>query len=152
MSAPPPHARSVHHVPRTPVRYVPGLYNSQEGLHHPRLLSSLVGHTETFKAIFVPGGHAPMIDLAKDRDLGQILGEFHTTGRPTALICHGPMALISTLPDAEGFDAALNSDDKAALPALAHGFPYAGYRAAVFSKAEELQTRGPARRAGAILE
>jgi putative intracellular protease/amidase len=119
------------------------LLESQKGLHHPLLLSSVVGHTRQYKAVFVPGGHAPMVDLVKDKNLGTILREFHATGRPTALICHGPMALLSTLPDTVRFDAALNRGDRAALPALAHGLPYAGYHVAVFSKAEEQQIEAP---------
>ncbi len=119
------------------------LLESQPGFHHPLKLSAVVGHTQKYKAIFVPGGHAPMVDLARDKDLGLILRDFHQNGRPTALICHGPMALLSTLPETERFNTALNKGDKAALPQLNHGFPYAGYRVAVFSKAEEQQIEAP---------
>ncbi len=63
---------------------------------------------------------------------------------PTALICHGPMALVSTMPNAEKFDKALNSQTRGtALQALAHDWPYAGYRVALFSKAEEQQIEAP---------
>lgn len=109
----------------------------------PLKLSAVVGHTQNYKAIFVPGGHAPMVDLAMDKDLGVILRDFHQTGRPTALICHGPMALLSTLPETERFNAALNKGDQAALPQLMDGFLYEGYRVAVFSKAEEQQIETP---------
>jgi putative intracellular protease/amidase len=119
------------------------LLESLPGFHHPLKLSAVVGHTQKYKAVFVPGGHAPMVDLARDKDLGAILRDFHQTGRPTALICHGPMALLSTLPETERFNIALNKGDKAALPQLAHDFPYAGYRVAVFSKAEEQQIEAP---------
>lgn len=119
------------------------LLDSLPGFHHPLKLSTVVGHTQKYKAVFVPGGHAPMVDLARDKDLGAILREFHQTGRPTALICHGPMALISTLPETERFNAALNKGDKAALPQFAHRFPYAGYHVAVFSKTEEQQIEAP---------
>lgn len=50
-----------------------------------------------FSGIFIPGGHAPMVDLAFDPNLGDILKEFHNSQKPTALICHGPVALLSTL-------------------------------------------------------
>ncbi len=115
------------------------LLDAQKGLHHPILLSSVVGHTAKYKAIFVPGGHAPMVDLAMNKDLGVILKDFHANGRPTALICHGPMALISTLLQTMAFNAALNKQDKTALPALSHGGTYAGYHVAVFSRTEEQQ-------------
>lgn len=120
------------------------LLDSLPGFHHPLKLSAVAGHTAKYKAVFVPGGHAPMVDLARDKDLGVILRDFHQTGRPTALICHGPMALLSTLPATGPFNAALNKGDKAALPALlGQGFPYAGYRMTVFSKAEEQQIEAP---------
>src|ERR1700733_16150555 len=84
-----------------------------------------------------------MVDLVKDRNLGKILSSFHNTNRPTALICHGPMALLSTLPQSEQFDKALNAGDMGTLPTLAHGWPYAGYKIAVFSKSEEKQIEAP---------
>ena len=84
-----------------------------------------------------------MVDLVKDKDLGKILLSFQNTNRPTALICHGPIALVSTLPQSEQFDKALNAGKNDALPALARGWPYAGYRIAVFSKSEEKQIEAP---------
>jgi putative intracellular protease/amidase len=113
------------------------------GLRHPLSLSSVAGHTQAYAGIFVPGGHAPMVDLVKDEDLGKILLSFHDTNRPTALICHGPMALLSTLPQSEKFDEALISNNTASLPTLAHGWPYAGYKISVFSKTEEEQIEAP---------
>jgi len=113
------------------------------GIHHPRLLSSIVGHTSEYKAIFVPGGHAPMVDLVKDKNLGLILRDFHKNGRPTALICHGPMALLSTLPETEKYNKELVAGHFPALAKLSHGLPYAGYKIAVFSKAEEKMIETP---------
>ncbi len=117
------------------LKFIDGL----PGLRHPMKLSEVSAHTKEYVGIFVPGGHAPMVDLVKDKDLGKILRSFHKSGKPTGLICHGPMALLSTLPDAEKFDQALISGDSASLQALAHGWPYAGYRVTVFSKSEEQQ-------------
>ena len=117
--------------------------DSFAGLRHPLKLSDVAGHTEDYAGVFVPGGHAPMVDLVKDRDLGKILLSFHNTNRPTALICHGPMALLSTLPQSEQYDKALNAGKADALPALAHDWPYAGYKIAVFSKSEEKQIEPP---------
>ena len=117
--------------------------DSLPGLRHPLKLSDIVGHTDDYAGVFVPGGHAPMVDLVKDKDLGNILLGFHDANRPTALICHGPMALLSTLPQSEQFDKALNAGKTDALPALAQGWPYAGYKIAVFSKSEEKQIEAP---------
>lgn len=121
------------------LRFIDGF----KGLRHPLKLSDVAGQTQDYVAVFVPGGHAPMVDLVKDKDLGQILRSFHETGRPTALICHGPMALLSTLPRTDEFDKALNAGETASLPALSQGWPYAGYKIAVFSKAEEVQIEQP---------
>jgi putative intracellular protease/amidase len=114
-----------------------------QGLRHPLKLSAIAGHTQNYVGVFVPGGHAPMVDLVKDKNLGRILLSFHDAKRPTALICHGPMALLSTLPQSEKFDEALVAGDTASLSALAHGWPYAGYKVTVFSKAEEQQIEEP---------
>src|ERR1700744_4395619 len=43
------------------------------GLRHPLKLSDVAGHTDDYAGVFVPGGHAPMVDLVKDKDLGKIL-------------------------------------------------------------------------------
>jgi putative intracellular protease/amidase len=119
--------------------------NDQPGLRHPIRLETIVGHTQDYIAIFIPGGHAPMIDLVKDKNLGLILRSFHETGRPTALICHGPMALLSAMPDTEKYDQALVAGNASAarLRALSHGWLYAGYRITVFSKTEEQQIELP---------
>jgi putative intracellular protease/amidase len=117
--------------------------NGQAALRHPIKLAAIVGHTQDYVGVFIPGGHAPMIDLVKDKNLGVILKSFHDTGRPTALICHGPMALLSAMPDTEKYDQALVSGNTSALRGLAHGWVYAGYKITVFSKTEEQQIELP---------
>ena len=49
-----------------------------------------------FAAVFVPGGHAPVADLVNNPDMARVLTYFHNAGKPTALICHAPIALLST--------------------------------------------------------
>jgi putative intracellular protease/amidase len=120
------------------LRFIDGI----QGLRHPLKLSAVAGHTDNYIGVFVPV-HAPMVDLAKDKDLGKILVSFHDTDRPTALICHGPMALLSTLPHTQKFNEALNAGQTVSLPALTTGWPYAGYKVTVFSKAEEQQIEQP---------
>jgi putative intracellular protease/amidase len=119
--------------------------NDQPGLRHPIKLETIVGHTQDYVGVFIPGGHAPMIDLVKDKNLGQILKSFHDTGRPTALICHGPMALLAAMPDTEKYDQALVAGNASAakLRELSHGWLYAGYKITVFSKTEEQQIELP---------
>lgn len=88
-----------------------------------------------YAAVLVPGGHAPMQDLLKDASLGALLRQFHADGKPTALLCHGPIALLSALPQAAQFTAALEAGRTPAKPA---GWIYSGYRMTVISNQEEL--------------
>lgn len=49
-----------------------------------------------YDAVYIPGGHAPMADLANDGDLGRLLDDAHARGTVVAALCHGPAALLST--------------------------------------------------------
>lgn len=113
------------------------------GLKHPQKISAVISAgLEQFDAVFVPGGHAPMIDLRKDKDVGRVLTYFHKTGKPTALICHGPIALLSTLSDPDKFAEALTRGDEPQAERLAKTWPYAGYRMTIFSTKEEQFAEG----------
>lgn len=46
-------------------------------------------------AVLLVAGHAPLEDLKADKDLGRILMHFHNKQRPTGIICHAPIALLS---------------------------------------------------------
>jgi putative intracellular protease/amidase len=112
-------------------------------LKHPRTLASVVAEgTREYVGLFIPGGHAPMADLLTDKNLGKILLSFHETGRPTGIICHGPIVLLSTLSKPDAFVASMIANDGKANE-LAKGWPYAGYRVTVFSTGEEQQLEGP---------
>ncbi|WP_263368809.1 DJ-1/PfpI family protein [Edaphobacter bradus] len=119
------------------------LVESMQGLKHPMTLAQVLEEgTDGYVGIFIPGGHAPMQDLMQDKTLGQILLAFHSNGRPTALICHGPMALLSTVSDPVAFRAALAKRDYVTAATIAKDWPYAGYRLTVFSSAEEHMLEG----------
>lgn len=116
---------------------------SIEQLKRPKTLASVVAEgTEGYAGLFIPGGHAPMADLTTDKNLGKILVSFHSTGRPTGIICHGPIVLLSALPDPDAFVQSLIVNDGKAN-SLAQGWPYAGYRLTVFSTGEEQALEGP---------
>jgi putative intracellular protease/amidase len=95
---------------------------------------------DQFDAVYVPGGHAPMQDLLTSPELGRLLSHFQRRGKTTALVCHGPIALLSTLPDAKVFTQQLEAQ-AGNLPQPA-GWPYAGYRMTVISNEEEEQAKG----------
>lgn len=92
-----------------------------------------------FDAVYVPGGHAPMQDLLVSAELGKILTYFHESGKPTALACHGPIALLSTLPDAQAFVREFETSGKANPQTR---WAYDGYRFTVFSNEEEKMAKG----------
>ncbi|MFI8334806.1 type 1 glutamine amidotransferase domain-containing protein [Pseudomonas taetrolens] len=92
-----------------------------------------------FDAVYIPGGHAPMQDLLHSRPLGRLLKDFHQQGKTTALVCHGPIALLSTLPDAENFTRQLQG----AKPVKGSAdWIYAGYKMTVISNKEEEEAKG----------
>lgn len=95
------------------------------------------GGLDQYLAFFTPGGQAPVVDLMQDGDLGEILRHFHAQGKPTAFLCHGPMASISAMPQAKAFRAALIAGDQPKASELAKGWQYAGYKMTVYSASEE---------------
>lgn len=62
-------------------------------------ISDFLGRADEFDALFYPGGHAPMFDLATDADSIALINEFWAKGKVTAAVCHGPAAFVNvTLP------------------------------------------------------
>ncbi len=55
-----------------------------------------------YDAVFYPGGHGPLWDLANDRDSIALIESTYDAGRPIALVCHAP----GVLRDAKGSDGA----------------------------------------------
>ena len=49
---------------------------------------------EEFDAVFYPGGHGPLWDLATDPHSIALLEAFDRANKPLALVCHAPGALI----------------------------------------------------------
>lgn len=52
-----------------------------------------------YDAVFVPGGHAPMVDLFQDHDMGRLLADAVAADKIVASVCHGPAALLSATDD-----------------------------------------------------
>jgi putative intracellular protease/amidase len=114
---------------------VKSLLHSSSALKHPQTLAKIAaGDLDQYRGIFIPGGHAPMEDLWKDAALGKILRHFHDKKQPTALICHGPIALLSALDSPEALVSSLET--KTAGKSKGHWL-YSGYKMTVFSDAEE---------------
>lgn len=50
-----------------------------------------------FDAIFYPGGHGPMWDLAEDADSKRLIEAFAAADRPIGAVCHAPAVFRHTL-------------------------------------------------------
>ncbi len=48
-----------------------------------------------YDAVFYPGGHGPMWDLANDAKSVELIETFYNTQKPIAFVCHAPAALIN---------------------------------------------------------
>jgi putative intracellular protease/amidase len=92
---------------------------------------------DSYTGVFVPGGQAPVVDLMQDPQMGEVLRHFHEQAKPTALLCHGPIALVAAMARAREFRAALMAGDEATAKELAKGWQYAGYEMTIFSASEE---------------
>ena len=113
-------------------------YADHPSMNRVRTLRSVIDDgLDDHAGLFVPGGHAPVVDLMQDAGMGTILRHFHEAGKPTALLCHGPVAVVAAMPSAREFRAALIAGDEAKAADLAKGWTYAGYRMTVFSASEE---------------
>ncbi|MBY8856997.1 type 1 glutamine amidotransferase domain-containing protein [Nocardia sp. CA2R105] len=75
--------------------------------------------TSDYDAVFYPGGHGPMQDLAVNADSARVLNEMLASGRPLGVVCHAPAALLAT--------------------ESAAGSPFVGYRLTGFTNVEESQ-------------
>ena len=50
---------------------------------------------EDYDAVFYPGGHGPLWDLAVDKDSIKLIEDFYNHQKPIAFVCHSPAALIN---------------------------------------------------------
>ena len=121
------------------------------GLRDPTSIADVIASgLDQYDAVFVPGGHGPMMDLLDDPDAGVVLRYFHAASKPTAVLCHGPISLLAALPNSTEFVAALSAGDAGGARAMAKGWIYSGYKMTIFSTAEE-QQREPLEIGGKVL-
>ncbi|MCD0456356.1 type 1 glutamine amidotransferase domain-containing protein [Chryseobacterium sp. LC2016-27] len=57
--------------------------------------------SEDFDAVFYPGGHGPLWDLAEDKVSQQLIVDFYTNDKPVAFVCHAPGVLKDVKIDGE---------------------------------------------------
>lgn len=100
------------------------LLDTLPGFVNPENLSEMSDETmATFDAVFVPGGHGPMVDLSDNSDVTRLLGILHEKEAPISSMCHGPAVLLSAPANTEG------------------QWLFDGYRMTSFTDEEEDQTR-----------
>lgn len=73
-----------------------------------------------YDAVFYPGGHGPMEDLAVNASSANLLTTTLSSGKPLGIVCHAPAALLAT--EADGGTS-----------------PFSGFRLTGFTNAEEAQ-------------
>ncbi len=67
---------------------------AQQALANTELLSSV--SADGFDAIFYPGGHGPLWDLAEDKDSVALIERFAADDRPVGAVCHAPAVFRHT--------------------------------------------------------
>jgi putative intracellular protease/amidase len=65
-----------------------------EAMRRPLQLSDV--RLEDYDAVYLPGGHGPMADLAFDADAGRLLTQQLESGKPLFIVCHAPASLLAT--------------------------------------------------------
>ena len=50
---------------------------------------------EDYDAVFYPGGHGPLWDLATDKTSIKLIEDFYNAQKPIAFVCHAPAALVN---------------------------------------------------------
>jgi putative intracellular protease/amidase len=88
---------------------------SAEELRHPIELAD--ARLDDYDAVYYPGGHGPMEDLWEDADSGRLLIAALASGKPLAIVCHAPVAILATRRKGES--------------------PFVGYRITCFTNSEE---------------
>ena len=66
-------------------------------------------------AIFLPGGHGPLVDCIENPDLIKLVDEMYAQGKVVSAVCHGPIGLVNCkkpdgTPLLQGQEATIFSD------------------------------------------
>jgi molecular chaperone Hsp31 and glyoxalase 3 len=59
--------------------------------------------SNSYAAVFVPGGHGAMIGIPEDENVGKVLNWAHDNDLFTVSLCHGPGAFLSTMLEEQKF-------------------------------------------------
>ena len=106
--------------------HVKSIYNEyKSSFEKPKKLQDFIDSSQTesdsYAAVFIPGGHGAMLALPDDKNVGKILHWAHENDLFTIALCHGPAALLAST---------LNEQQ----------FIYDGYQMAVFPDSVDKMT------------
>ena len=81
--------------------HVKAIYNENKAsfdkpLKLSEFIKSSFDHSESYAAVFVPGGHGAMIGIPEDKNVATILRWANEKDLFTISLCHGPGAFLST--------------------------------------------------------
>ena len=72
---------------------------AQQALANTKKLADV--SADDFDAVFYPGGHGPLWDLAEDRNSIALIESMYASGKPVAAVCHAP-AVLKNAKNADG--------------------------------------------------
>ena len=64
---------------------------AKEKIANTKVLANM--NPDDFDAVFYPGGHGPLWDLASDETSIALIEKFNSQAKPIAFVCHAPAAL-----------------------------------------------------------
>ena len=77
--------------------------NFEKPISLPNFINTSFDQSESYAAVFIPGGHGAMIGIPEDRNVDTILRWAHENELFTISLCHGPGAFLSTTLDNKEF-------------------------------------------------
>ncbi len=106
--------------------HVQSIYKEHKSsFEQPKKLQDFIDQSfadsDSYAAVFVPGGHGAMLGIPEDKNVGKVLNWAHENNLFTITLCHGPGSLLSTTLDNQKFI-------------------YEGYRMAVFPDSVDKMT------------
>ncbi|WP_166966602.1 type 1 glutamine amidotransferase domain-containing protein [Yeosuana marina] len=66
---------------------------AKEKIANTKVLADM--NPDDFDAVFYPGGHGPLWDLANDETSIALIEKFNSQKKPIAFVCHAPVALMN---------------------------------------------------------
>lgn len=100
---------------------------AQHKLAHTMKLASI--NADAYDAVFFAGGHGTMNDFVHDPSVARVAAQALEAGKPTALVCHGPAALVNATgangtPLVAGRTITCFTDEEEALVGLSAQVPF----------------------------